>query len=74
MSGVTVATTMRSMSSAVMPRRRSASWAALEARKEQPVPLSTIRRSLMPERSRIHSSEVSTILSRSSFDSTRSGR
>ena len=73
MSGVTVATTMRSISSAPIPRRRSASWAASAAMTLVGVPGSTTWRFWMPVRVRIHSSVVSTIFSRSAFVTTRSG-
>ena len=73
MSGVTVATTMRSSSSAPIPRRRSASFAASAAMTLVGVPGSTTWRSWMPVRVRIHSSVVSTTFSRSALVTTREG-
>ncbi len=73
MSGVTVATMMRSRSLAPMPRRRRASRAAGTAIALVGVPGATTCRRSMPVRVRIHSSEVSTTFSRSALVSTFSG-
>src|SRR5687767_6765900 len=73
MSGVVVPTTMKSMSSGVSPARSIALRAASTARSEVATPGSTIWRSRMPVRCRIHSSLVSTMRSRSALVSTRGG-
>ena len=64
---------MRSMSSAVRPAVSSACRAAVTDREVVLSSAPTMRRSLMPVRLVIHSSEVSTIRSRSALVSTRSG-
>src|SRR5215207_8941093 len=64
---------MRSMSSAVRPAVSRAWRAAVTDREVVLSSGPTIRRSLMPVRLVIHSSEVSTIRSRSALVSTRSG-
>src|SRR4051812_26930636 len=74
MSGVTVATMMRSISSAVMPAFSSALCAAFAAMSLVHSPSAAMRRSPMPVRERIHSSDVSTIFSNSAFVRMRSGR
>src|SRR4051812_39918430 len=74
MSGVTVATMIRSISSAVMPAFSSAFCAALAAMSLVHSSSAAMRRSLMPVRERIHSSEVSTIFSNSALVRTRSGK
>src|SRR6266545_402851 len=73
-SGVEVARMMRSMSSGAMPASSSAARAALAPIDEVSSPSAAIRRSLMPVRSMIQRSDVSTILARSSLVITRSGR
>jgi hypothetical protein len=73
MSGVTVATMIRSISSGETPRRSRAMRAARAARSLVAVPGSTTWRSRIPVRVRIHSSEVSTIFSRSALVITRLG-
>ena len=73
MSGVTVATMIRSTCDASSPAGSSASRAAGRQRSESACPGSAIRRSRIPVRSRIHSSEVSIIVESSSFVMTRSG-
>ena len=73
MSGVTVATMIRSISSDSTPARSSAVRAAGSARSVIACSGAAIRRSLMPVRSVIHSSVVSTSSASSSFVSTRSG-
>src|SRR4029079_18051759 len=72
-SGVTVPMMIRSSSSAPMPRFSSAIRAARAASSLVGVPGSAMCRCSMPVRVRIHSSEVSTIRSRSAFVMTRSG-
>ena len=72
-SGLTVATMMTSTASAEMPRSARHSRAASAARSLVATPGSTRWRSRMPVRSTIHSSEVSTIVSRSALVSTRGG-
>jgi hypothetical protein len=72
-SGVVVPTTMNPTSSGVMPACRMAPTAASFAMSEVAIPLSTMWRSRIPVRWRIHSSEVSTSFSRSAFVSTRGG-
>ncbi len=74
MSGVIVATMMSSTSVGSRPRRSRASRAARTARSLVAVPGSARRRSRIPVRVRIHSSDVSTIFSRSALVTTRSGR
>src|SRR5918994_1512692 len=64
---------MRSISSAVRPAVSSAWRAAVTEREVVLSSGPTMRRSLMPVRLVIHSSEVSTIRSRSALVSTRSG-
>src|SRR5438552_3398310 len=73
MSGVTVATMMRSSSSAPTPRLSRASRAAGRASALVGVPGGATWRSRIPVRVRIHSSEVSTIFSRSALVITRAG-
>ncbi len=73
MSGVTVATMIRSTSLAPMPRRSRHSRAARTARSLLPVPGATTWRWRMPVRVRIHSSVVSTNFSSSALVITRSG-
>src|SRR5688572_22169205 len=73
-SGVTVAMKMWSTSWTSRPAASSALRAASVAMSELSTPDSIMRRSRMPVRVTIHSSEVSTIFSRSAFDNTRSGR
>ena len=73
MSGVAVATTMRSTSSGSTPACSSACRAAGSARSLAAWSGSAMCRSRIPVRVTIHSSEVSTIASRSAFVSTRSG-
>jgi hypothetical protein len=73
MSGVEVATITRSTSAASTPARSSAERAAGRARSLAASSSAAIRRSLIPVRSVIHSSDVSTICSRSAFVRTRSG-
>jgi hypothetical protein len=67
MSGVMVPTTMRSTSSARTPAILRALWAALRARSLDASFSAATWRSLMPVRSTIHWSLVSTILSRSAL-------
>ena len=67
MSGVVVATTIRSMSAAVSPAASSARRPALTARSLVSSLSAAMRRDWMPERVRIHSSEVSTNFARSSL-------
>ncbi len=73
MSGVTVATISRSMSAPVTPASASAARAAGSARSESACSSVAMRRSRIPVRSMIHSSDVSTYFARSSFVITRSG-
>ena len=73
MSGVTVATMTRSRSAAATPASSSDSLAAGSARSERASSGAAIRRSRMPVRSMIHSSEVSIIVESSSLVMTRSG-
>ena len=70
---VIVATITRSRSIAWTPASRSAASAAGRQRSEVACSGAAIRRSLIPVRVWIHSSLVSTIRARSSFESTRSG-
>ena len=73
MSGVTLATTIRSMSAAfvfVCCRRHLAASVAMW---DVAMPLSTTCRSRMPVRVRIHSSFVSSNFDKSSFVMTRGG-
>src|SRR5512137_556562 len=72
-SGVVVATMIWSTSVGLIRAASSAWRAAISARSEDACSGAPMRRSTMPVRSRIHSSEVSTMRSRSEFDSTRSG-
>ena len=72
-SGVIVATMRRSTSAGVSPARCRAWAAAWAPRSEGFSPGPAMRRSLMPERVWIHSSEVSTILESSALVSLRSG-
>ena len=74
LSGVVVARTMRSMSSAVILAVASAARAAASARSAVVSPSAAIWRCLMPVRAVIHSSLVSTMRARSSLVRTRSGR
>ena len=73
MSGVVVPTMMTPMSAGVMPACAIALVAASFARSDVATPGSTMWRSLMPVRCRIHSWFVSTIRSRSSLVSSRGG-
>ena len=73
-SGVTVATMIRSISSAPIPLCSRTFRAAPSARALVGVPFSTIRRSRIPVRSKIHWSVVSTIASKSWFVRRPSGR
>ena len=73
MSGVTVATMIRSISEPSSPASASASRAAGRQRSDSACSGSAIRRSRITVRSRIHSSFVSIIVERSSFVSTFSG-
>ena len=73
MSGVTVATMIRSISSAFTPAASMAFNAALVAMSLVASSSAAMWRSLMPVRVVIHSSDVSTNLDRSSLVSTRSG-
>jgi len=73
-SGVEVARMMRSMSSGASPASSSAARAARAPMDEVSSPSAAIRRSLMPVRSVIHRSDVSTSLARSLLVTTRSGR
>src|SRR6266571_248070 len=73
MSGVTVAHTIRSMSEADMRADSSASCAARVANCDMYSSARAMRRSRIPVRDLIQSSEVSTIFSRSALVSTRDG-
>ena len=73
MSGVTVPTMIRPMSSGVSPAFAIAVIAASFPRSDVATPGSTMWRSRMPVRCRIHSSVVSTIFSRSALVSSRGG-
>ena len=73
MSGVTVATTIRSIEDASTPASASAATAAGSAMSVSACSLVANRRSRIPVRSTIHSSVVSTNCSRSLFVKTRSG-
>ena len=73
MSGVTVATMIRSTSGPDSPACSSAARAAGSARSDSASSGAAIRRSRMPVRSMIHSLEVSTCWASSSFVTTRSG-
>ena len=73
MSGVMVATMIRSISAAVTPAAAIARRAASSAMSEVVSAGPAIRRSRMPVRVVIHSSEVSTMRSRSALVITRSG-
>ncbi len=74
MSEVAVAMRMMSRSSGVMPASASARFVASMARSLVACSGFAIRRSLIPVRETIHSSEVSSIRSKSAFVSTTSGR
>jgi hypothetical protein len=71
---VAVDTTIRSISPAETPARSIAIAAAFVPIAAAPTSHAAIRRSLMPVRSRIHWSDVSTIFSSSAFVRIRSGR
>ena len=73
-SGVAVASTIMSMSAGVSPALASAAFAASKPRSEVNSPSAATRRSRMPVRCRIHSSDVSTIFERSSLERIFSGR
>jgi hypothetical protein len=73
MSGVIVATMIRSMLFGSTPAISTARRAAGRQMSDSASSGAAIRRSRMPVRSRIHSSEVSTTLARSSFVNTWSG-
>ena len=73
MSGVMVATMMRSSCPAVTPAIFMARSAALAPRSEVNSSAAAMRRSLMPVREVIHSSVVSTIFSRSALVKIFSG-
>src|SRR5262245_16535724 len=72
-SGVVVASTIWSTSSAFTFAISSARWQAISAMSLEAWSGAAMRRSRMPVRSTIHSSDVSTSFSRSWFVSTRSG-
>src|SRR5436309_8582024 len=72
-SGVVVATMMWSTASASRPADSSARRAAMSARSDEACSGAAMRRSRMPVRSTIQASEVSTMRSKSAFESTRSG-
>src|SRR2546428_9572126 len=74
MSGVTVAQMIRSTWEARRPAELSACSAARVANWDMYSSSAAICRSRMPVREAIHSSDVSTIFSRSAFVRTRSGR
>jgi hypothetical protein len=74
MSGVAVATMMRSTSPGVIPADAIASRAACVARSEVVSSSAAMCRWRMPVRVRIHSSLVSTRFARSSLVSTCAGR
>src|SRR5437667_8211300 len=74
MSGVTVAQMIRSTCEAGRAAAWSAASAARVANCDMYSSSCAMRRSRIPVREMIHSSEVSTILSRSAFVSTRAGR
>src|SRR2546425_961604 len=74
MSGVTVAQMIRSTWEATRPADWSAASAARVANCDMYSSSFAMRRSRMPVRDVIHSSDVSTILSRSAFVRTRAGR
>ena len=74
MSGVVVATMMRSTSAGAMPRQASALRAACSARSDVVSAGAAMCRSRMPVRVRIHSSLVSTVRDSSSLVTTRAGR
>ena len=73
MSGVTVATTIRSIEAASTPASASAARRPARAMSVSACSSAAIRRSRIPVRSTIHSSVVSTNCSRSLFVNTRSG-
>ncbi len=72
MSGVTVPTTMRSISPGAVEAASRAARAALAAMSELVSPAETLR-SLMPVREVIHSSDVSTMPSNSRLVTTLAG-
>jgi hypothetical protein len=74
LSGVEVASTTRSIDCASTPAAASAARAAASAMSDVVSPSAAMRRSRMPVRCMIHSSEVSTIRDRSALLSTRLGR
>jgi hypothetical protein len=73
MSGVTVAQTSKSMSFGSSDARSRAAIAAGRAMSVNASSSEAIRRSRIPVRSMIHSSDVSTSVDSSSFVNTRSG-
>ncbi len=73
-SAVDVATMIASMSSAARLAAESAFSAALAARSDVVSPSAAKWRRSIPERERIHSSEVSTLSSNQLLGTTRSGR
>ncbi len=73
-SAVEVATMIASRSSAASPASVSAVRAARVAMSEVVCPGAAKWRRSIPERDRIHSSEVSSVASNSEFGTTRSGR
>jgi hypothetical protein len=73
-SGVAVDSTITSTSPGWMPARSMAMRLARAAISAAPMSASAMRRSRMPVRSKIHSSDVSTSFSMSAFVITRSGR
>ena len=73
-SGVEVATITASMSSGLSPAIASAFSAAFTAIWLVVSPSAAKCRRSIPERERIHSSEVSSVSSNSEFGTTRSGR
>ena len=73
-SGVVVPTTMRSSIDGSMPAESSAASAARSARSQVDSASSMMWRRLIPVRSRIHVSLVSTFAASSAFVTTRSGR
>src|SRR5262245_15349675 len=72
-SGVTVPTTIRSRSSGLSLAAASARFPASKAMSDVASPSAAYRRSLIPVRWTIHSSEVSTIFSNQAFGTTRAG-
>ena len=73
MSGVTLASTISSISAGSVLVCASTAFAASVAKCEVAMPFSTMWRSRMPVRVRIHSSLVSTIFSRSALVITFGG-